>query len=76
MGLAGIDLPARSRLGATLYQQWNEIAQGALVESPIGLLDYRRDVSVGKLRVLLGKATLNRLNLCPLFFRQARRPIH
>ncbi|ORW31515.1 hypothetical protein AWB91_14530 [Mycobacterium paraense] len=74
-------LPGRSRLsqfffGATLDQQYNEIAQGASVEPLVGLLDYRRDVRVRKLRILSGKTTLNRLDLCPLFFRPARKPIH
>src|SRR5947209_9074750 len=76
-----IALPAGSRPSQffprpPLYQQWNEIAQGARVESPIALLDYRSNVSVRKLCVLLGKATLNRLDVCPLFLRHARNRIH
>ncbi len=47
-----------------------------MVESPIGVLDYRRHVDVRKLREFLGKTVLNRLDLCPLFLGHARNAIH
>jgi len=44
--------------GAALYQQWNEITQGALVKPRIHVLDHSRNVIVRKFRVLLGQTTL------------------
>jgi hypothetical protein len=67
---------ARHRLpqffpGTALYQQGNEIAHGALVKPPMHALDNRRNVVVRKFRVLLGKTTLYRIDLRPLFLRHA-----
>jgi hypothetical protein len=83
IGAAGLreSLPAGRRpsqffLGAALYQQGNEIAQGTLVEPRIRALNHRRDVIVREFCVFLGKTTLYRINLCPLFSRHARHHRH
>ncbi|MBV9321422.1 MAG: hypothetical protein JO106_16225 [Mycobacterium sp.] len=64
--------PSQFFRGAALYQQWNEIAQGALGEPCIHLLDYRHNAIVRHFCILLGKTTLYRIDLCPLFLRHAR----
>jgi hypothetical protein len=53
--------------GSALYQQWNEIAQLALVEPRVYVLDDTGNVLMRKFRVLLGKTMLYRIDLCPLF---------
>jgi hypothetical protein len=64
--------PSQFFPGAALYQQWNEITQGALVKLRIHVLDYSRNVIVRKFRVLLGQTALYRIDLCPLFLRHAQ----
>jgi hypothetical protein len=63
-------------LGAALYQQWNEIAQSALVEACIRALYYRHNVIVWKVRVLSGKTALHRVDSRPLFSRHVRNHRH
>lgn len=64
--------PSQFFPGAALYQQWNELAHGALTKPRIRALDYRRNMIVRKFCVLLGKTMLYRIDLCPLSLRHAR----
>ena len=68
--------PSQFFLGSALDQQWNELAHGALVKPRIDALDYRRNLIVRKVCVLLGQTTPYRIDLCPLVLRHARDFIH
>ncbi|OBJ09416.1 hypothetical protein A5625_13160 [Mycobacterium sp. 1465703.0] len=57
--------------GAALNKQGNEVAQFALFKPLILALDYASNVVAWDFRKLLGKATLHRIDLRPLFLRHA-----